>query len=290
MVVVAIVAVPGGTGELVLIEPIVLSPFLAGNDPSRFFGIPMIDGVDAIFPIQPADAPDAIEDYFVADGAPPFIGGHYSGNTTLQYDPDFSPFALQIGALILSNYTAILDTNITLGGIATTLQQLPYISEAPYRFDTIILPMCIAFGFSGMSFVVFDILLLKGDNIVGVFRVSGIDEWMTCLGIMMYKCTSTFLPFFLLVIIFGFALQIVLFGNGGRWLGTVLLMLGYAYSTTPMGLILAKRFITSDFKSVANWFPGYDCLFMSCIKSDFYQSDLTNCIPPPPLVYIIGST
>jgi hypothetical protein len=255
MVVVAIVAVPSDTGELVLNEPIALSPSVGGNNPSQFFGIPMIDGVDAIFPVQPANVPDTIADYFV-DRAPPFIGGHYGGNTTLQYDPELSKFALQIGAMILSNYTAILDTNRTLGGIATTLQQLPYISAAPYRFDTIILPMCIAFGFSGMAFVVLDILLLKGDNIVGLFRVNGIDEWMTYLGVMMYKCTSTFLPFFLLVIILGSALQIVLLGNGGRWLGTVLLMLGYAYSTTPMGLILAKRFITSDFKSVANWFPG----------------------------------
>jgi len=33
-------------------------------------------------------------------------------------------------------------------------------------------------------------------------------------------------------------------------------MFAYAYSTAPQGLILAKRFIHSDYKSVANWFPG----------------------------------
>jgi hypothetical protein len=51
-------------------------------------------------------------------------------------------------------------------------------------------------------------------------------------------------------------LEITLFGNGGRWLGTILLCIGYAFASSPQGLILAKRFITSDFKSVANWFPG----------------------------------
>jgi hypothetical protein len=254
LVVATLVETPN-KGDTVTNSPIEISPYIAGSDTSLFFGVPSIDGFNPISPLEPVDAPEAIEDYFVA-GVPPFLGGHYDDNSTLQYAPEHSAFALQIGALILSNYTAFLNPNSTIEGIATSVQQLPYTTDAPFRIDLLILPLCMAFGFAGMAFSVLDVLLLKGDNIIGLFRVNGIDEWMTYLGVMMYKFTSTFLPFFVLVIILGSALQSVILGNGGRWLGTVLIMLAYGYSTSPLGLILGKRFIHSDFKSVANWFPG----------------------------------
>ena len=136
------------------------------------------------------------------------------------------------------------------------VQQLPYISDAPFRVDLLVLPMCLAFGFAGLAFSVLDVLLLKGDNIIGLFRVAGITEWMAYLGVVSYKLLTTFVPFFTLVVILGLSLESVLFGNGGRWLGSILIMISYAYSTGPLGLIIAKRFIHSDYKSVANWFPG----------------------------------
>lgn len=243
------------TGDVIVNSPIVLSPYLFGAGTDLFFGVPSVDGVNPIAPIEPTDTPTTLEDYFIA-GDPSIIGGHYSGNNTLQYAPEHSPFALQIGALILSDYAAFLNNNSAITGIVTTVQQLPYITDAPFRVDLLVLPLALAFGFAGMAFAVLDVLLLKGDNIVGLFRVNGVDEWMTYLGVMMYKCTTTFAPFFVLVIVLGLALQSVLLGNGGRWLGTVLILFGYAYSTSPLGLILGKRFIHSDYKSVANWFPG----------------------------------
>ena len=113
-----------------------------------------------------------------------------------------------------------------------------------------------------MAFSVLDVLLLKADNIISLFRVAGITEWTTYLGVMMYKFTTSFTPFFLLLIILSFALKSVLMGNGGRWLGTILVLFGYAYSTTPIGLILAKRFIHSDFRAAANTFPGVYMTFV----------------------------
>lgn len=83
------------------------------------------------------------------------------------------------------------------------------------------------------------------------------------MGVMFYKCTTSFAPFFALVLILSYAMKIVIMGNAGRWLGTILIMLAYAYSTTPIGLILAKRFIHGDFKSVASWFPGLYMTFVS---------------------------
>jgi hypothetical protein len=243
-------------GDTIINDPISLSPFIAGGEPMQFFGIPSNGTFNPIYPLEPSDdPPNSIEDYFL-DGDLPIIGGHYADNTTLQYEPELSPFALQLGVLVLSNFTALLDPESGVDGIAATVQQLPYVTDAPFRLDLLILPFCLAFGFAGMAFSVLDVLLLKGDNIISLFRVAGISEWMTYLGVMMYKCTTTFLPFFVLLIILGLPLQLVLFGNGGRWLGTILVMIMYAYSTTPMGLVLAKRFIHSDFKSVANWFPG----------------------------------
>jgi len=97
---------------------------------------------------------------------------------------------------------------------------------------------------------------LKGDNIIEIFRVAGITEFYAYLGVTSYKVISTFLPFVILTIALGLALDSVLFGNGGRRLATIMTMILYAYSTCPLGLILAKRYIHSDFKAVGNWFPG----------------------------------
>lgn len=38
---------------------------------------------------------------------------------------------------------------------------------------------------------------------------------------------------------------------------------GYAYSGSPIGLILAKRFIHGNFKETANWFPGVYFTFVA---------------------------
>lgn len=123
--------------------------------------------------------------------------------------------------------------------------------------------MVFAMGFNGVAFSVLDVLLLKGDGIVSLFRVVGITEWNTYLGVMFYKITTSFAPFFALVLILSYALKIVLVGNAGRWLGSVIIMLAYAYSTTPTGLILAKRFIHGDYKAVASWFPAVYMTFVS---------------------------
>lgn len=174
-----------------------------------------------------------------------------------------TPFALQIATLAISDYTALLNENVSFRSIATSVHQLPYISEESFRQDLLFVPFCLVFGFSGLVFSVLDILLLKSNNIVGLFRVAGITEWTTYLGVMMYKTMTTFVPFFLLLVILGLSVGLVIFGNAGRWLATIGLMLAYAYSATPMGLLLAKRFIHGDYKSVANWFPGYVDLVQS---------------------------
>lgn len=122
-----------------------------------------------------------------------------------------------------------------------------------------------------------------------VFRVLGITEWITYLGVTTYKLMTTFVPFFSLAVILCLALKSVLMGNGGRWLGTILIMIGkfvariklmtyslpshrqpficldtaYAFSSTPIGLILAKKFIQSSYKETANWFPGVYYTFVA---------------------------
>jgi hypothetical protein len=192
-----------------------------------FFGIPSNGTFNPFYPLEPSnDPPNSIKDYFLDGDLLPIIGGHYADNTTLQYEPELSPFALQLGVQVLSNYTAFLDPESGVDGIAATVQQLPYVKDALLRVDLLVLPLCLAFDFTGMAFSLFDVLLLKGDNIISLFRVAGISEWMTYLGVVvMYKCTTTFLPFFVLLIILGLPLQLVLFGNGGRWLGTIIVMI-----------------------------------------------------------------
>eukprot|EP00934_Nitzschia_sp_Nitz4_P004854 Nitzschia sp. Nitz4//scaffold351_size16537//459//7245//NITZ4_008851-RA/size16537-augustus-gene-0.0-mRNA-1//1//CDS//3329548881//4844//frame0 len=242
-----------GLGEVVIGTPIELTPYLAGDAPSKFFGIPTIPGTNPIPPLVPSQTPQSIEDYF-SNAMLPVIGGLYASNATLQYSEALSPFSLQIATMVVSDYSAFFSSNST--GISTTLEQLPYVKEADFRTDLLFVPLCLVFGFSGLVFSVLDVLLLKADNVVGLFRVSGITEWTAYLGVTMYKLTTTFLPFFVVLVALALPLGIVIFGNAGRWLASILLMFAYAYSATPFGLLLAKRFITGDYKSVTNWFPG----------------------------------
>jgi len=240
-------------GERIVPDSLTLDLYMAaGSEPRHFFGIPS-NLSSSIAPLNVTDVPEAIEDYF-SDTSFPIIGGYYAENSTLQYDNSMSPFSLQLGIMALSASSAALEGLV--GGISTTLQQIPYITDAPFRLDLLLLPLMMGLGFNGVAFSVLDILLLKGDGIVELFRVAGITEWCTYLGVMCYKITTTFSPFFLFVVVLGIAMKSVIMGDNGRWLATIIVMLSYAYSTTPFGMILAKKFIHGDYKSVASWFPG----------------------------------
>jgi ABC-type multidrug transport system ATPase subunit len=229
--------------------------------PSEFFGVQSLPN-NSISPLQPIQQPSDLASYF--DGSLPIIGGHFAENLTLSYAPNVDSFALQFGISVVANYSTWLGNSSTLNdGISTSVQQLPYITDNPFRMDLLLLPMMLSFGFAGLSFSVLDVLLLKGNNIIELFRVGGITEWMTYVGVTGYKLKTTFIPFFFVTLILGLSLKSVLFGNGGRWLGTILIMFTYAYSSTPIGLVLAKRFIKGDYKEVANWFPGVYFTFVA---------------------------
>jgi len=248
-------------GELVINPPInVSSPWVS----AQFFGMEEIANY-SISPLAPVPEPLQLNDYF--EGEFPMIGGYYSANQTLQYGPDIDVFALQFSTAVIANYSYCKSdkgiVNFTQPGISTSVRQLPYTTDAPFRFDLIFLPMALSFGFAGLAFVVLDVLLLKGDNIIGLFRVVGISEWMTYCGVFCYKLSTTFLPFFILTVILGLSLKSVLMGNGGRWLASILILIGYAFSCAPIGLIFAKKFVRGNLKEVANWLPGVYYTFVS---------------------------
>lgn len=236
--------------KVIINDQIPITPGLIGQS-AYFFGEDSVVN-NTIAPLIPIDAPKTIEEYHQPDDFK-YLGGYYEQNATLQYAREMTPFALQVVSGVLANFSAWESGG---EGISVTVQQLPYESEIPFRSELLFIPFCISFGFAGLAFSVLDVLLLKGHHIIGLFRVVGITEWTTYLGVMMYKCQTSFLPFFVLLLVLSFSFGLVIVGDSGRWLGTLLLLLSYAFSSTPMGLILAKRFIHSDFKSVANWFPG----------------------------------
>ncbi len=166
-------------GELVINPPInVSSPWVS----AQFFGVEY-NSNHSISPLAPVPEPMQLTDYF--EGKLPMIGGYFSSNQTLQYGPDIDIFALQFSAAVMANYSYFRSErgvdNITQSGITTSVQQLPYTTDAPFRFDLIFLPMALSFGFAGLAFVVLDVLLLKGDNIIGLFRVVGISEFKASL-------------------------------------------------------------------------------------------------------------
>eukprot|EP00978_Attheya_sp_CCMP212_P012739 scaffold31880_cov59-Attheya_sp.AAC.1 len=267
-VVVGLIDIPDE--ELVVPGPIPMSPFLAGTEPSQCFGLPELIG-NPIQPLIPTDTPTSIEEYF---GGLPITCGYSTDNETLQYNASHSPFTLQVGLQVLANYTSLEGGGEE--GVTAWIIQLPYTSTVSFRIDELLLPLTITFGFVGMAFAVLDVLLLKSDNIIELFRVTGITEWSTYLGVMWYKCTTTFMPFFALTIILGVATKSVLMGNGGRWLGTILLMLGYALSSTPIGLLLAKKYI-KDHKSASNWFPG---VYMTLVSLPYLAWNLAFQLAP----------
>jgi ABC-type multidrug transport system ATPase subunit len=246
--------------ERVVPSSIPISPRLVGSNPSQFFGLSQLINGDPIAPLVPTDPPETLEAYF-EDGALPIACGYFSGNNTLQYNQSLSPFALQVGLQVLANYTALQGGSGE--GVGAQLQQLGYTTQIGFRWDLLLIPMFLAYGFAGMAFSVLDVLLLRADNIVGLFQVTGISEWATYLGVMLYKCATTFVPFFLLLVILGLALKSVLFGNAGRWLASILVMFLFAFSNTPMGCMIAKRFVKTNFRDVANWFPGVYMTFVA---------------------------
>eukprot|EP00538_Stauroneis_constricta_P006133 CAMPEP_0119550624 /NCGR_PEP_ID=MMETSP1352-20130426/4101_1 /TAXON_ID=265584 /ORGANISM="Stauroneis constricta, Strain CCMP1120" /LENGTH=1679 /DNA_ID=CAMNT_0007596523 /DNA_START=80 /DNA_END=5119 /DNA_ORIENTATION=+ len=235
--------------ERVFPDPIPISPLLMGKQ-GEFFGLE--DANVTIPGILPIGLPATLEDFHDGEA---LLGGYWSANETLQYNDGATGFSTHIGAYILTlaNFGR-LDRGDD-PGIKVNVQHLPYDTDPTFRIDFIVLPIALVYGFTGMVFSMIDILTLKANNIVALFRVAGINEWTVNLGVMFYKCASTFLPFFVIAIILGFSLQLVLFGNGLRWLATIALLLLYAYSATPMGLIISKRFITKDFDSAKSWFP-----------------------------------
>lgn len=112
LVVVSLIENPT-SGETVANPPIkVSSPWIS----ARFFGVENIQG-NPIYPLQPAPEPMQLSQYF--DGSMSIIGGHYGQNSTLQYAPDVDSFALQFGASVIANYSALLDSNSSVDGVGT---------------------------------------------------------------------------------------------------------------------------------------------------------------------------
>lgn len=255
--IVGFVAVAGiddatSVGELTPLKTTPVTPLLLGSQSVRVFGLGnesvQIGPLNVIF----TDEPDSL-DYFL-DDATPVWGGYYAGNATLQYNDDISFFSKQTLLQFVGSLLAV-SSGETDEGFSVTLNQVPHIADA-FRSDVLLLPMMLAFGFTGIIFAVLDLLLLKGYNVVSLFRVTGITEFMVYLGVLLYKVLLTFVPFFFLSIILGNAVGSVLFGNGGRWFATLLNFLAYCYSTAPLGALIAKKFIKSDFKTAASIFPG----------------------------------
>ena len=178
-------------GELIVNGEIDITPYTATSSPMEFFGVPTFEP-NPIVPLIPTnETPISLDDYFV--GLPVF-GGFYRTNSSLQYDPEISGLALQVATGVLTNYSALIDPSGSVGGISTKVQQLPYLSSDPFRIDLLFIPFCLMLGFAGLAFSVLDVLLLKGQKIIELFRVNGITEWVTYLGVVNYKLLSTFFP------------------------------------------------------------------------------------------------
>eukprot|EP01060_Flectonema_neradi_P027057 TRINITY_DN366_c0_g2_i1.p1 TRINITY_DN366_c0_g2~~TRINITY_DN366_c0_g2_i1.p1 ORF type:complete len:1258 (+),score=187.99 TRINITY_DN366_c0_g2_i1:13-3786(+) len=217
------------------------------NYPMRLFGFVDLP-THPIDPLLPVPAFQSINEYF--NGTTAVVGGYYSQNETLQHFTNFQKFALIVTEMVYSNYAFWSDGS---EGIDIHISQLPY-QEKGFRVDMIILPIVISFGVVGLVLSALDVLLLKSNNIFNLFRVAGVSDWQTYLGVATYKCLTTYLPFMIVIIILGNAFQSVLFGNGGRWLATVMLLLAYAFSVTPTGLLFSF-ILKSDFEKAKNWFP-----------------------------------
>jgi energy-coupling factor transporter ATP-binding protein EcfA2 len=251
-----VVYLVGESDPPTLIEPDVIpitpSALLGDLQNGVFFGVPESTS-DFIDPITRVEAPGDIEFFFDDEYA--VLGGHWAHNETLQYNPAITPFALQL-AEFASSAASLSQNASSTTSLNVFVQQLPFVSEEPFRIDFLLLPIALVFGFTGMVMSILDVLTLKGNNAVSLFRVAGVNEWTIYLGVMYYKCTTTFMPFFVLTMVLSLAFKNVLLGNGGRWLAFTLTLLLFAYSSTPIGLIIGKRFIHRDFDSVKGWFPA----------------------------------
>lgn len=230
-------------------SPIEVHPSLGQPLASFFFGVP---NVSDLSPIISTSEPASLGDFF--SSGTPYTGGYAGENGTLFYNNTWNEFSVSVGLQILAN-TSTIEGGAP-AGIAPTLIQIPYPTTTGFNIALIVLPVCIAYGFAGLAFATIDVLLLKGDNVITLFRVAGINEFLANLGVALFKFVSAFLPFFFLMIILGLALSSVLFGNGGRWLATLLVMLTYAYSSTPLGLLFAQMLRSYDPDTVRKLYPA----------------------------------
>lgn len=240
-------------GKLSSPPAIPITPVLLERGDFRLFGLGNATEVFNLGPLsfEFTEEPTSL-DYYLDET--PVLGGYYSQNTTFQYNDELSVFSEQATLQFIGSLLVVAN-GVASEGFTILLQQVPYVLET-FRSDVLMLPFMLAFGFSGIIFSVLDLLLLKGYNVVSLFRVTGITEFLVYIGVLIYKILLTFVPFFLISIILGNALGSVLFGNGGRWFATILTMLVYCYSTAPLGALIAKKFIKSDFKTAASVFPG----------------------------------
>jgi len=260
MVVVSVVGVPEESRTTRVPDAIHVRPSIVGPNEVAFFGLSNASELPGFSapPLVLTEAPTSI-DSFLVEAAMPTAGGFWDTNSTLQYNSTLSRFALQAGEALLANYSMLVQGKGD--GISTTIQQVPYTEFNNFRIDLLLAPMGIAFGFMGLAYCVLDALLLKSKNNFELFRVVGVTEWTTNLAIVAYKTSTAFVPFFLVVIALGLGLKSMLFGNSGRWLGTILILLSYAFSIAPLGLLFAT--MLTDYKSVSQWFPGVFMTLMS---------------------------
>jgi len=243
--------------SLVTTPDISIEPLLLGLSPSLYFGLSSQLQGHSILPMLAASPPAEVGDYF---SGMPVSCGYFASNTTLQYSSSY--FALQVCEQIAASATMWTQGASNSSGMNITLVLLPYESTMVVNIGTIILPLCIFFGVTGMAYVTLDVLVLKSAKVFDLFRVAGLGEMYCYAGIWIYKFLVSFVPATILIIVLGLALGLPIFGNAGRWLGTLILLCLYAFATPPGAFVLGKLLI-SDYDSAKNWFPGVYLTVMS---------------------------
>ncbi|GBG28493.1 ABC transporter ATP-binding protein [Hondaea fermentalgiana] len=195
------------------------------------------------------EAPPSANDlsWYVNQGL--VAGGYLSTNSTLMYNRTVST-SLPLMYAFLSN--ASLGT---IGGsIASQVRGLPYpANSSGYSFPQFMLALFIGFGFVSLGYLVITLAEFKEARLYTFCRLHGIKRLHVFIAASLNGVVVSWLPFFVVCLIFAFGFRNPIVGNGGRGLAFFLLSVSYAFAMIPFGFLFEPLFMTAE--QARNWVP-----------------------------------
>jgi hypothetical protein len=239
-------------GDIISPDPFYLTPSLlfrtdAKTETVGVFGIGSgqstmdVDGVSVHFNASVLSTPEQFVD--VASQAGFLLVGGLLTNSTLMYDAGFS-HAFPILQALLLNETLSEQLSDATFGVNLIVDPLPYIKEAGFNINALIVPICLNLGFFPLAFIVIDLVLLREYKIFEILHVMGVERFTSHVGVFLTTLSTSFLLFATIAFVLCLAVGSPAAGNGGRWFALLMVLITYAFAAPGFAMLFAPLFKT----------------------------------------------